>query len=230
MRARLVLALVVAGFASGLACIPNPEGDFEDFQERARGFAPPPGGGGDAGFDGAPPTQAVEGVYYGACLSQLAFGRLDRVFNFYTKTKFTPDPGGAGGTLTLSLQALTLGATGGPPETVSAAGLVGPEQASPQPASPNVTPEGRYTIDLGMVTVPGAANPITGRDVIIMNTKLVGRFAQDRFCARLNGNVTQPVQLQLEPPRNICQFVPVTEGQATPTFTPADFTPEACPE
>lgn len=223
MRARYsVLVAAVAGIA---ACFPNPAKDFEDYAERADEFAPPEMGGG--GFDaGPPPTEAVEGTYYGACLSQLAFYQLENVFNFYTETSFVPGEGG--GTLTLTVQALKLSEEGTPPATVSSAGLVG-ERQGVAPSAPNVDAEGRYTVELGRTTVPGAANPITGRDVIIEDAKLTGLFGQGRFCARLNGNVTQPIKLTLEPEKNICQFVPIKDGDPTPTFTQKDFTPEACP-
>ncbi len=189
-------------------------------------------GGDGGGFDGAPPTEAQEGLYYGACLSQLAFGRLDRVFSFYSKSKFTPDPAG-GGKLILTLQALAL-EPGGPgtdrrPTTVEQAKTIGGTMTSPDPATPNVQGSGKYSVELGTVTVPGEANPITGREVIIEQAKLNGLYASERFCAQLNGNVIQPVQLTLSPDQNICQFVKVEEGAARPELTAADFTASACP-
>lgn len=226
MHARL--SVLVAAIAGTAACFPNPAKDFDEYAESADELAPPPPvSEAGAGFDaGLPPTEAVEGTFYGACLSQLAYYQLKRVFNFYTETKFVPGEGG--GTLSMTLQPLKLSEAEGPPETVSKAGVVG-EKKDIQPSAPNVAADGRYTIELGTTTVPGDANPITGRDVIIENAKLTGVFGQERFCARLNGNVTQPIQLTLDPPENICQFVPIKDGDPTPTFTLDDFTPEACP-
>lgn len=231
MRPRsLLLGLASAGVSAaclGIACIPNPSGDFDKYDDRTQGMGPDEGDGG-GGFDGAPPTEATEGLYYGACLTQLAFGRTDRVFNFYVTTKFTPE--GAGGQLELTLQPLKLNPeTNGPPATFSLAeNGTGDKSSSPAGA---VAGDGKYTLDLGVVLVPGNANPITGRDVRIEGTTLVGRFAEERFCARLSGQVTQPTQIPLEAPRNICQFVAAKDGDPTPILTePADFAASACPE
>ena len=218
-----------------MSCLPDPAKDFDTYRERVAPLAPgSSGGSGDAAtFDSAPPTEASQGFYYGACLSQLAFGRVDRVFNFLAETSFTPDA--AGGKLTLKLTSLKLSfeppapPLGLPPKTVSKAGTSGPVQGNADPAA--IDAAGRYSIELGRVTVPADANPITGRDVVIEATKLVGRFSKERFCARLNGNVTQPVTLTLDPPQNVCQFVLVKDGDATPIFTDqSSFAPETCPE
>jgi len=228
MRARYPLAFLGAALVV-VACIPHPGADFEDFGDRANAFTPSTPDGGGSFEAAAPPTEAVSGVYYGACLSQLAFSQPSLVFNFYTETTFTPEPAG-GGKLSLSLHALAL-APGGkaPPANVSKAGTVGDKQDVPATV-PNVAAgDGRYTIELGTTTVPAEANPITGRPVIIEAAKLTGFFGTERFCARLNGNVTQPIELPLTPERNICQFVPIKDGDPTPTFTVEDFQPGSCP-
>ncbi len=228
MRARYPLAFVAAGVAV-LACIPHPDGDFEDFGDRASAFTPTVPEGGGSFEASAPPTEAVTGLYYGACLSQLGFGQPKLVFNFYTETTFAPEPGG-GGRLGLSLQALALKpGENAPPTNVSKAGVVGDKKDVPATAPNVAAADGRYTVELGTTTVPGEANPITGRPVVIEAAKLEGLFGAERFCARLSGNVTQPIQLPLEPDRNICQFVPVKDGDPTPVFTAEDFQPGSCP-
>lgn len=220
------VALALAGGAAlAVGCLPDPHGDFDDYTERTDTFKP---GVPEASTDGGgvetgpPPTEATEGLYYGACLSQIAFGRADRVFNFYTKTKFTPDPATGGGSLTLSLQALKL-ENNVQPSTVSESGTTGPVQSSQEPATPNVEGSGRYQITLGTVNVPADANPITGRDVVIENAGLQGHFTQGNFCAQLFGTVTVPISITLDPNSNTCLFAPVTDGQATPKFVEADF-------
>lgn len=225
MRVRhSVLFVALAGVA--VACLPNPAKDFEDYDERANELTPASDGGGGSFDAGAPPTEEVTGTFYGACLSQLAYFQLSRVFNFYVETKFVPAE--AGGQLSLELMPLKLSPAQGPPEAVSKAGVTG-ETKHFQASAPNVGADGRYTIDLGTTTIPGDANPITGRDVVIADAKLTGIFGKDRFCARLNGNVTQPIQLTLDPPQNVCQFVPIEDGDKTPTFEQTDFDPGACP-
>ena len=81
------------------------------------------------------------------------------------------------------------------------------------------------------MNVPGSANPISGSDVEILAANLDGLFAEARFCARLGGQVVKPaaVARQLDPPQNICQFVPIKDGDPMPAFTDADFVPGACP-
>jgi hypothetical protein len=232
MRGRfLLVGFVGVGVGIGAACIPHPTDDFEDFQDRIAPFAPAPDDP-DASFDGGPaPTEASEGLYYGACLSQLAFGRLDRVFSFYTKSSFTPAEVG-GGSLVLSLQPMRLTSVDGrdvPPTLFAESELTGDPAQSPEPASPNVEPTSRWAVDLGTVEVPGDANPITGRPVVIENTRLTGQFGTERFCARLNGDVKQPVELTLNPADNICQFYLLEEGDPVPTLVREDFSAAACP-
>lgn len=228
MRAHAPLVFVVAT-AGIFACIPHPDQDFEDYGERAARFAPATASDAGGSFEAqAPPTETVKGAYYGACLSQLAFYQITKVFNFYAETTFEPDPAG-GGRLSVTLQALKLSATQGPPENVSSVGATGEKKDVPA-TTVNVTAvEGRYAIELGRTTVPGDANPITGRDVVIDAAKLTGFFGKERFCGRLNGDVVQPIQLTLEPEKNICQFVPIKDGDKTPTFTRDDFQPGSCP-
>ncbi len=233
------LAFVLAGssviaVAAVVACIPHPDKDFEDYGDRSASYRTVPMEAGT--FDGTVATEPTEGLYYGACLSQLAFGRPDKVFNFYTKTKFTPE--GSGGKLTITLQALKLNpATNGPPLKFEKAGTSGPEQTSLIPMAANIDPTTKVTISFAdvagrpaLVTVPGDANPITGRPVEIENVKLTGFFAKEKFCALLNGNVVVPVTLDLEPQKNVCQFIPAKEGDPTPALIKEeDFASSTCP-
>jgi hypothetical protein len=229
MRLRLVMGLVVGGYATGLACIPHPTDDYEDFQARIGDFSPVDDGDGGTSFDASQPTEAEEGLYYGACLSQLASGQLDRVFNFYTKTAFVPEEGG-GGRLSLSIQPMAH-ADRAPPETFAESGTVGDPIASGEPSAPNVEASGRWAVDLGTARVPTEANPISERPVRIENTRLTGQFGGDRFCARLHGNVEEPpIGLTLEPEKNICQFYRLEEGAPIPELVRGDFMASSCPE
>lgn len=240
-RAIFLSGAAVGAMACVIACIPHPDKDFEDYAERTKTFGGTSGAPVDAGpIDATTITEPTEGLYYGACLSQLAFGAPNKVFNFYTKTKFTPDA--SGGKLTITLHALklktapdgTIASPAAPPDTFSTAGFLGPEQASTESpvqgtkisvAFPAVN--GRP----GLVLVPGDANPITGRDVEIENVKLTGVFAKEKFCALLNGTVVKPLNLELEPPKNVCQFIPVKDGDKTPILTkPEDFAAATCPQ
>ena len=240
-RAIFLSGAAVGAMACVIACIPHPDKDFEDYTERTASFSGTSGAVVDAGpIDATTITEPTEGLYYGACLSQLAFGAPNKVFNFYTKTKFVPDA--SGGKLTITLRALklktapdgTIASPAAPPDTVIAAGFLGPDQSSLESQvqgtkiSVGFPPVGGRA---GLVVVPGDANPITGRDVEIENVKLTGVFAKEKFCALLNGTVVKPVNLELEPPKNVCQFIPIKEGDKTPILTkPEDFAAGTCPQ
>lgn len=220
MRVRWLSIFAVAGVVAS-ACV-NPQGDFDNYADKTAPYRE--NGAKDAAApDAAPPTEAVQGLYFGSCLSTLAFFRLDRVLRFYTQTTFTPDASGGGGHLVMKLTPLKLGPTvngvSSPPTTVSQSETVGSTFTLDSPT----TPQGSYSGSLGEVTVPGAANPISGRDIVIEGTALAGRFAKERFCGQLSGNVVKPVPVTLNGPENTCIFVPVKEGDPPPDIKLEDY-------
>jgi len=75
---------------------------------------------------------------------------------------------------------------------------------------------GKFTAPLGTLTIPGAANPITGRDVVIEAASLSGTLETTTFCARLAGNVVQPISVTLDPAQNPCVFIRSAEGDPVP--------------
>jgi hypothetical protein len=256
MRVRIfALATLVCGPVVGLACIPNPKADFEDYQAAVIPYRPEAGGG---SFDGAAATEAFEGTFFGACLSQLAQNNPDKVFNFLTDVKFTP--GAGGGQLVFKLTPLKTDQTPGPdqgrvpPKVVSRANITGTVLGSDTAVATDA--RGKFTAVFGDVNVPGDANPISQRPVIILNGGMVGIFSQSSgvapgsdggadeagtdagassggaqftICTRLNGDVTQPLTLTLDPTLNICQFRQIKEGDPAPVFTKADFQSGTCP-
>lgn len=243
MRARLlVVASLVCGPAVGLACIPDPKGDFADYQEAVVPYKPEAGGG---SFDGAAATEAVEGTFYGACLSQLAQNNPDKVFSFLADTKFTPNPGGAGGKLVFKITPLKTEQNGGadvkgriPAATVSRSNTTGTTLGSDTPVDTDA--RGKFVAPFGQVNVPGDANPISQRPVVIDNGGMTGLFSQSAgggpdggasftICTRLTGDVTTPLTLSLDPSLNICQFRQIKDGDPTPKFTKDDFLPGTCP-
>lgn len=236
MRVRVfVIASLVCASAVGLACIPDPAGDFEQYKEDIAPFASQGGGS----FDGSAATEAVEGTYYGACLSELGQNNPDKVFNFLVDTKFTPNPGGGGGQLSLLLTVIKTQQAGDPgeatnvgrvpPPTVKRANATGTPLGDASRAVPTDA-EGKFTIVFGDVNVPGDANPISQRPVVILQGAMAGRFSQNSFCTRLSGDVTVPLSVTLDPKLNICQFRPIKDGDPTPKFTKDDFLPGTCPE
>lgn len=156
------------------------------------------------------PTKAL---FVGGCLTQLAAGRVDRLFLFYTETSTT------GGSIDLTLQPIKAGTT-----TFSKTAVVGTKLA--KVGVPLVS--GKYTTDFGTVVIPGAANPISGRDVTIEQTQMPGRFLPPAFCSQLAGHVVTPTDLLLDGNANVCVFKAATEGGPMPTFAIADFD-NGCP-
>lgn len=59
-----------------------------------------------------------------------------------------------------------------------------------------VSAEGQYTIEVPNIELPGSTNPVTGSDLVAQMT-IVGAFEGDRFCARVSGMVTVPVNIDL---------------------------------
>lgn len=210
------LALVLPIAAS--ACV-DPKGDFDQYNDRTTGFreVKPV----DASIpDTAPPAESFEGLYFGACLSTLAAGRIDRVLRFYTEVKFTPDATGGTGKLTLKITSLKLGPNNGPPLTVGKDQTVGATLAVTDTPT---TPQGVYAAAFGTANIPGAANPISGRDIVVEDTQLPGRFAKEKFCSQLIGHVVQPTDIPLTGDANTCIYFPVKEGDPTPPITNEQF-------
>jgi len=174
----------------------------------------------EGGVADSAPTESFKGLYFGACLSALAAGRIDRVLRFYTEAKFTPDATGGTGRLTLKLTALNLGPNKGPPPTVGKDQTVGtPLEIVDTPT----TPAGVYAAAFGTANIPAEANPISGRPIVVEMTSLPGRFAKGRFCSQLIGHVVQPTDIMLEGDLNTCVYFPVKEGDATPAITAEMF-------
>lgn len=228
MRRALLASAAVAAF---VACIPNPKGDFEDFLEEVGPFLDD-GAVPEAGpVDSVAPTEAIEGLYYTACLSALSFGDLNKVLRFYTQTKFTPDAAGQGGTISIRLAPLkgwnTETASAEPPASVARSEIRGPEVVAENVA---VDARGGFVANVGKVELEREANPISGRAITLENVVFKGFFGtNERFCTRLSANVTQPIQQPLTEAQNACIFIKATEGDALKAVTPAEYEPAACP-
>lgn len=82
---------------------------------------------------------------------------------------------------------------------------------------------GNFVTALGTLTIPGAANPITGRDVVIQTASLTGKLETTTFCARLAGDVVQPVSVTLDPAQSPCVFLRTADGDPVPTVTSQTF-------
>lgn len=176
----------------------------------------------DAGVDSATALDAG-GLYFGACLSKLSAGRIDRVLRFYTVVKYTAVSPGGQAQISLAMTSLKLGPNNTAPPTVSKSETVGATYTATSPASAN----GVYAAPLQTITIPGAANPISGRDIVIEEAAVPGRFTPGKFCSQLSGHVVEPTDIQLEGDSNTCIYLPVKEGDPPPALQGADF-PDTC--
>ncbi|MBX3210256.1 MAG: hypothetical protein KF764_34810 [Labilithrix sp.] len=220
-------SLGVVASATNAACIPDPEGDYKDFRERTAnlgGNEPEPTV--DASFDSKPPETAVEALYVGICVTSLAARDPAQALRFYAETKYTPDEGSPStGKLSMSLTPMVGWDVAGnryiEPASVSKSETRGDTKVVE--AIP-VTGGGRFTAELGTVTLAKEANSISGRDAVINPTTLDGLFgAGDRFCSTLGGLLTVPYSFTFDPKQNTCIFVKAKEGDPLPKLESAEF-------
>ncbi|NUP11599.1 MAG: hypothetical protein HOW73_36600 [Polyangiaceae bacterium] len=178
----------LAGLLGALSGCPDPQGEFDDFVER---FDAIHGGGeGGEGTGGAPdcvPTTPAEadGIYLFALSASL---NAKKAFAF-DATVTTADDGSGGLTLDLSLQPLSKD------DQVTPVGdpIVAEDLA--------VAADGSFDWDFGQVTLIGAANPLTGNDVIAtlqLHGSICGGDDLGFICGDVTGNVTSPIMLDLE--------------------------------
>ena len=155
----------------------------------------------------------VSAIYSTVLLSQLAFGDPAKAFKFYATVSYDS----SSRTITkIDLTPLRSAST-----TVSKTQTIGTTISK---TSVPVSPSGRFVLSLGTITIPGDANPISAREVVIENAILTGAFAAPgTFCSRMSGTVVAPVTLELEPEKNIALHAPASEDDALPTRTSASF-------
>lgn len=211
-----------AAFGVGGAggCIPHPSDDFDDYNKRTAVYREVV----DASSDSAPPEGSVKGLYFAACLSKLAAGRVDRVLRFYTEVDFVKDADGPTGTISLKLTAMKLAPGNLPPPTVSKSETIGTTYTiDKQPTNALGVYNGAIGTDTDNNGIPDVqiakeANPISGREIVLENAGLPGRFAPGTFCSQLVGHVVQPTDIELEGAANTCIYIPVNEGDPTPVL------------
>ncbi|MBX3191810.1 MAG: hypothetical protein KF819_32770 [Labilithrix sp.] len=187
---------------------------------------------GDAGADSASAdatdTDAVTEVsqlYYTSCYTKVAPGRVDRALRFYTETTFRAGPGGDTGSLSLRMTPLKLDAEFKPPPTVSKSEIVGATIIVNE-ASTNA--RGVYAAPVGYLTIDRAANPLNpSEELFFEDVAIPGRFTEGRFCSQwMSRSIVRggtPTPPPMEGPENTCIYVPVNEGDPTPTLGFADY-------
>jgi hypothetical protein len=177
-----LLASLIAGCLS-VGCV-DPDGDYEEFQEREKKTVLPSGTG--CGDPGAECTPAKVGDLDGQWLFALAATLAPAKPVLFFADITTKDSGGlVGWTFTLTpLDAKT---------RVPLAPL-------PTLAETTIPADGNWSADLEPLTVPGAANPITLGSEIVADTALTGKVCggRDFLCGDVTGEVTKPLKLSLD--------------------------------
>jgi hypothetical protein len=220
---RSVLGLLVgsSGCALLVACglLPDPKGDYDDFVGKTEGVRIVKEAG---AVDAKPPTEPIKALYIGTCITVLSQQNPTKVLRFYTDASFVPDEATGGGKLSLNLQPLKGWADNKatPPASVSKSEFVGKPIVITETV---VGANGAFAAPMGVSVVEGDANAISGRPITLDPT-LTGAFGVgDKFCAGLEGNVTSPVTVSLDPSTNVCLFKKVSEGAPVPVYELADF-------
>jgi hypothetical protein len=220
--------LSIAGIGTVLvaaagACIPDPKGEYEDYRERTANLGPtdtPPSDA--AALDTKPPETATEALYVGICTTALAGKDPAQALRFYTKSKYTPEGTGGAGKLTLTVKPLVGWQNGDyiTPKSVSESETRG----TAIPANDlTVAPGGRFTANLGTMNLPSDANSISGREAVINDTVIDGKFGTGEFCATLGGHLVVPYEYDFVPKDNVCLFIEVKEGDPVPVRTADQF-------
>lgn len=199
-RLRPALALSLVVFVAGCPS-PDPEGKYEQFNEQTQDqrdlpmavdLPPivPPGGdtdtdtGGETETDG-PMLPDIDGVYLLALETLIGPGLpLQFLVDVDAELDINYD-----GTVTVDIQPLSLDpmSTSEPREEVGDSLVVDADVTG-----------GAFTLVFGETMVTGAANPITGSD-ILADLSLVGSIrSEDAFCGNAVGMVLSPIMTSLE--------------------------------
>ena len=142
----------------------------------------------------------------------------DTPLQFATTVEFTYDEasGGARADFTFQPLSLEVGETTTPREFVG--------EPLTYPDIP-IDAEGNYEIDMGLVMVTGAANPVTGSDIeatLVVHGSIVH---MDAFCGTLTGDLMSPLEYDLD--GSEFAAVRLADDGSDPTTLPTTF-PFSC--
>ncbi len=187
-RLTVVASLLAGSLCAG--CV-DPKGEYGDFQERDRKTTIPAGSGclgdSDAGTDAAPSCDPVNAAQL---TGQWLFGIAatlgpTKPILFFTDIVATDTGSGVEWTWTIT----PLDATTRMPLTALA------------PLKPSTVPtDGKWSVDLDPISIPGAANTISTGLAIDADAALTGDVCggRDFLCGDVTGSVTKPVTLNLD--------------------------------
>lgn len=183
---RSLIALRWASWATILlvmAGCPDPEAQMDQFLDNTkslRDVTQAEVGGGN--------LADVSGEFLFAISTVIA---PDLPLQFLATTKFVANDNADGGTLDIDLHPLSL-STGSTTEPRQLVGEVIPLK------NLVVDADGRFEADLGTLTVVGAANPISGSDIIAKLTLSGVIQTADLYCGTVAGEVMSPIQAPID--------------------------------
>lgn len=80
------------------------------------------------------------------------------------------------------------------------------------------------TLQLGTMTIPAAANPISARDIVLETAAFAGNIKETRSCVRMSGYVTSPIRQPIDPSTDTCVLVAVRDGDPIPRVDLSEHT------
>lgn len=169
--------LLVSGLGAYVACIPHPKEDYDDFLARTEDARAPIPKEDSGPVDSSAPTDTIEGVYFGSCLSSLSLGDLNKVLRFYTVIKYVPGPAGSNGALDIAFTPLKgVNLSGGnpvpePPSSVSKGQTFGDTFGT---TGSSVSQSGKFRVLFKRVLLDPNTNPISGRPIEIEDVTFEG--------------------------------------------------------
>jgi len=175
---------------------PDSEARFNEFVEATEDVRPGAeddgdgdgDGGGDGDGDGDGPLVNMDGTYLWALETTLGPGLPLQFATTVSNMAIADD--GSGATADFSFQPLSLEQN----EVTTPREFVGDPLEYP---AVSFDAEGNYAIDMGTVEVTGAANPVTGSD-IVATLLISGRIVhRDALCGSLSGDLLSPLEYDL---------------------------------
>ena len=90
-----------------------------------------------------------------------------------------------------------------------------------------VDPEGAFEVALGEVSLPGAANPISGSDIVAQLSLRGKVLDENTICGEVEGMIQQPITAPFDYSNSTFGAVRLAEGEEFPAFEEMLL---ACPE
>jgi hypothetical protein len=177
---------LLAGLTT-IGCV-DVEGDYDDYKERDKKTTDPVGAGCDPDAGAAPCDPVTAGTLDGQWLFALSASLSPQSpLLFFANITSTDNAGQIDWEWTVT-----------PLDARTRTPLTGADVTFPNSTIPA---DGNWTVQLGTISVPGEANPITVGNVIeAQNVALTGSVCggRDFLCGTVTGDVTKPLPLPLE--------------------------------